>query len=94
MVLDCVGWVLQRAVDMHLRESSINSGPDDSSFLSSLRRSLANSRGVYPPVALAEICCEDLHSAAMVRRLHLIIVDLDHSRHISKRVSRQFVGAT
>ena len=65
----------QRKVDMHLRESSINSRPDDSSFMSSLRRSLVNSRGVYPPVAVAEIFCEDLHSAAMVRRLHLIVVD-------------------
>ena len=81
----------QRTVEMHLRESSINSGPDDNSFSSSVRRLLANSRGVYPPVAFAEIFCEDLHSAAMVRRLHLIVVDLDHSRHLSKRVFQQFV---
>ncbi len=80
----------QRTVEMHLREASINSGPDDCSFLASLRRSLVNARGVYPPVALAEIFCEDLHSAAMVRRLHLIVVDLDYSRHLSKRVSWQF----
>ena len=42
----------QRTVEMHLREASINSGPDDSSFLASVRRPLVNARGVYPPVAL------------------------------------------
>ena len=79
-----------RTVEVYLRESPIDSGPDDCSFLASLRRSLANARGVYPPVALAEIYCEDPRSSAKVRRLHLIVVDLARSRHIGKQVYWQF----
>ena len=80
----------QRIFEMHLREASITSGPDDSSFLSSLRRSLVNARGVYSAVALAEIYCEDLHPDVRVRRLQLIVVDLDHSRHLSRHALRLF----
>ena len=77
-----------RTVEVYLRESSIDSGPDDCSFLASLRRSLANAQGVYPPVALAEIYCENPRSSV---RLHLIVVDLAHSRRISKQVYWQFI---
>ena len=77
-----------RTVEMHLRE-----GPDDGSFLASLRRSLANARGVYPPVAFAEIYCEDSRSSAKVRRLHLIVIDLDRSRNVGKQVYWQFQQA-
>ena len=82
----------ERLLEMHLRESSITSGPDDGAFLDSLRRSLVNSRGVYPPVALAEIFCEDHHPDVRIRRLHLIVVDLDHSRYVSRRVLKQFAA--
>ncbi len=80
----------QRTVEMYLREASLDAGPDDSSFLASLRRSLAIARGVYPPVALAEIYCEDSRSSAKVRRLHLIVIDLARSRNVSKQVYWQF----
>ena len=62
-------------------------------FLDSLRRSLNTTRGVYPPVALAEIYCEDSLPSTRIRRLHLIVVDLDRSRNVSKRVYGQFQEA-
>ena len=79
-----------RTVEMHLREASIDDGPDDCSFLDSLRRSLTAARGVYPPVAFAEIYCEDSRPSTKIRRLHLIVVDLDRSRNVGKRVYWQF----
>ena len=79
-----------RMVEMHLREASIDDGPDDCSFLDSLRRSLTTARGVYPPVAFAEIYCEDSRPSTKVRRLHLIVVDLDRSRNVGKRAYWQF----
>ena len=82
-----------RTVEMFLREPSIDAGPDDGSFLASLRRSLANARGVYPPVAFAEIYCEASRSLPKIRRLHLILVDLDRSRNVGKEVYWQFQRA-
>ena len=79
-----------RTVEMYLKENSIDEGPDDCAFLDSLRRSLNTTRGVYPPVALAEIYCEDSRPSTRIRRLHLIVVDLDRSRNVSKRVYGQF----
>ena len=75
-----------RTVEMYLKETSIDEGPDDCSFLDSLRRSLNTTRGVYPPVALAEIYCEGSRSSAKIRRLHLIVIDLDRTRNVGKRV--------
>ena len=43
-----------------------------------------------PARAFAEICCEDSHSSAKVRRLHLIVIDLNRSRNVGKRVYWQF----
>ena len=51
-----------------------------------LRRSLNTPRGAYPPVAMAEIYCEDKHPLTKIRRLHLIVVDLEKTRSVSKRV--------
>ena len=82
-----------RTVEMYLKENSIDEGPDDCAFLDSLRRSLNTTRGVYPPVALAEIYCEDSRPLTRIRRLHLIVVDLDRSRNVSKRVYGQFQEA-
>ena len=79
-----------RTVEVFLKENSIDEGPDDSAFLDSLRRSLNTPRGVYPPVALAEIYCEDSRPLTRIRRLHLIVVDLDRPRNVSKRVYGQF----
>ena len=79
-----------RTVEMFLKENSIDEGPDDSAFLDSLRRSLNTTRGVYPPVALAEIYCEGSRPLTRIRRLHLIVVDLDRSQNVSKRVYGQF----
>ena len=39
-------------------------------------------RGIYPLVAFAEVCCED--SRSLIRRLHLIVIDLDRSRNVGK----------
>ena len=78
------------SVEVFLKEDCIDEGPDDSAFLASLRRSLNTPRGVYPPVALAEIYCEDSRPLTRIRRLHLIVVDLERSRNVSKRVYGQF----
>ena len=82
-----------RTVEMYLREPSIDAGPDDGSFLASLRRSITNPRGVYPPVAFAEVYCNDSCSLTKVRRLHLIVIDLDRSRNVGKQVYWQFQRA-
>ncbi len=79
---------LQRS--LRVKEQSILAGPDDAAFLSSLRRSLVNARGVYPPVALAEIYIAYHDQDAQIRRLHLVVVDLDQPRHLSRRVLQQF----
>ena len=79
-----------RTVEMYLKENSIDEGADDCSFLDSLRRSLNTTRGVYPPVALAEIYCEDSRPSAKIRRLHLIVIDLDRSWNVCKRIYWQF----
>ena len=62
-----------------LKDGSLNDGPDDEAFLQSLRRSLKTARGAYPPVALAEIYQEFKSPLTMIRRLHLMVVDLDRS---------------
>ena len=72
-----------RTVEMFLREPSIDAGPDDGSFLASLRRS----------VAFAEIYCEASRSLPKIRRLHLIVIDLDRSRNVGKDVYWQFQRA-
>ena len=75
-----------RSVEIFLKEGSIDAGPDDESFLASLRRSITNARGVYPPVAFAEIYCEAPRFQPKIRRLHLIVVDLYRSRNVGKDV--------
>ena len=75
-----------RSMEMFLKEGSIDAAPDDESFLASLRRSITNARGVYPPVAFAEIYCEAPRSQRKIRRLHLIVIDLDRTRNVGKDV--------
>ena len=72
-----------RSVEIFLKEGSIDAGPDDESFLASLRRSITNARGVYPPLAFAEIYCESTRSQPKIRRLHLIV---DRSRNVGNDV--------
>ena len=78
------------SAEVFLKEGSLNAGPDDSAFLQSLRWSLNTPRGAYPPVALAEIYREHKLPLTKIRRLHLMVVDLDRSRSVSTRVYQDF----
>ena len=80
----------QRDVSMHLRESDIVKGPDDAAFLISLQRSVSNDRGVYPPVAFAEIYRNDASTKTKIRRLHLLVVDLERTKSVSDKVYWQY----
>ena len=79
-----------RNVEMYLRETTVDAGPDDGAFLVSLRRSTTNPRGVYPPVAFAEVYCNDSCSRTKVRRLHSIVVDLERAKNVGSDVYWQF----
>ena len=78
------------SAEVFLKERTPNAGPDDSAFLQSLRWSLNTPRGAYPPVALVEIYRESKHPLTKIRRLHLIVVDLDKTWSVSKRVYQDF----
>ena len=78
------------SAEVFLKDASLGAGPDDSAFLQSLRRSLKTPRGAYPPVALAEIYCEYKLPLTKIRRLHLMVVDLDRSRSVSTHVYQDF----
>ena len=75
---------------VNLREPTVDAGPDDGAFLVSLRRSTTNPRGVYPPVAFAEVYCNDSCSLTKVRRLHSKIVDLERAKSVGSDVYWQF----
>ena len=79
-----------RDVSMHLRESNVGAGPDDAAFLISLQRSISNTRGVYPPVAFAEIYRNDASTLTKIRRLHLLVVDLERTKSVSNKVYWQY----
>ena len=81
-----------QAAEVFLKDGSLNDGPDDDAFLQSLRRSLKTARGAYPPVAWAEIYQEFKSPLTMIRRLHLMVVDLDRSRSVSPQVYRDFMN--
>ena len=83
-----------QAAEVFLKDGSLNDGPDDDAFLQSLRRSLKTARGAYPPVALAEIYQEFKSPLTMIRRLHLMVVDLDRSRSVSSQVYRDFMNCS
>ena len=80
----------QRDVKMYLREPTVEAGPDDAAFLASLRRSITNTRGVYPPVAFAEVYCSDSSTLTKIRRLHLIVVDLERAKSVGSDVYWQY----
>ena len=81
-----------QAAEVFLKDGSLNDGPDDDAFLQSLRRSLKTARGAYPPVALAEIYQEFKSPLTTIRRLHLMVVDLDRSRSVSPQVYLDFMN--
>ena len=80
----------QRDVRMHLREPTVGAGPDDAAFLTSLQRSINNTRGVYPPVAFAEIYRNDASTLTKFRRLHLLVVDLERTKSVGNKVYWQY----
>ena len=74
---------------LRLKDEDLLEAPDDSAFLRSLRFSCSRVNGVYPPLALVEAFITDDDSTPRVRRLHLIVVDLNRRRRLATRVSRQ-----
>ena len=88
----CGVHVSNQAAEVFLKDGSLNDGPDDEAFLQSLRRSLKTARGAYPPVALAEIYQEFKSPLTMIRRLHLMVVDLGRSRSVSPQVYQDFMN--
>ena len=80
----------RRDVKMHLREPTVGAGPDDAAFLTSLQRSINNTRGVYPPVAFAEIYRNDASTLTKIRRLHLLVVDLERTKSVGNKVYWQY----
>ena len=72
-----------------LKDEDLVEAPDDSAFLQSLRYSCARVNGVYPPLALVEAFIIEDDSAPRVRKLHLIVVDLNRRRRLAARVKRQ-----
>ena len=84
--------VSNQAAEVFLKDGSLNDGPDDEAFLQSLRRYLKTARGAYPPVALAEIYQEFKSPLTMIRRLHLMVVDLGRSRSVSPQVYQDFMN--
>ena len=88
----CGVHVSNQAAEVFLKDGSLNDGPDDEAFLQSLRRSLKTARGAYPPVALAEIYQEFKSPLTMIRRLHLMVVDLGRSRSVSSQVYQDFMN--
>ena len=81
------------AAEVYLKEKTIDAGPDDTSFLSSLRHSLKTLRGAYPPVAMAEVFREKGKGVTKIRRLHLIVVDLGRTKCVSQRVHHDIQAA-
>ena len=72
-----------------LKDEDLLEAPDDSAFLQSLRFSCARVNGVYPPLALVEAFITEEDSAPRVRRLHLMVVDLNRRRRLADRAMRQ-----
>ena len=74
---------------LRLKDEDLLEAPDDSAFLHSLRLSCSRVNGVYPPLALVEAFITDDDGTPRVRRLHLIVVDLNRRRRLANRISRQ-----
>ena len=49
-----------------------------------------NNRGVYPPIAFAEIYRNDASALTKIRRLHLLVVDLEKTKSVSNMVYWQY----
>ena len=74
---------------LRLKDEDLLEAPDDSALLQSLRFSCSRVNGVYPPLALVEAFITDDDCTPRVRRLHLIVVDLNRRRRLATRVSKQ-----
>ena len=75
---------------MELKAGSLAQSKDDSNFLEAFRLSATVKRGEFPPAGLVELCDEPEASAARLRRLHLVIVDLCHPRKTATRTEKHF----
>ena len=75
---------------VELKAGSLAQSRDDSNFLEAFRLFATVKTGEFPPVALVELCHAPEASAARLRRLHLVIVDLRHPRKTATRTEKLF----
>ena len=75
---------------VELKAGSLAQSRDDSNFLEAFRLSATVKTGEFPPAALVELYHEPEASAARLRRLHLVIVDLCHPRKTATRTEKHF----
>ena len=75
---------------MELKAGSLAQSRDDASFLAAFRMSTTVKTGEFPPAALVELYHEPEATAARLRRLHMVIVDLCHPRKTPTRTEKQF----
>ena len=75
---------------VELKAGSLAQSRDDSNFLGALRLSATVKTGEFPPAALVELYHEPEASAARLRRLHIVIVDLCHPRRTATRTEKHF----
>ena len=75
---------------VELKAGSLAQSRDDSNFLEAFRLSATVKTGEFPPAALVELYHEPEASAARLRRLHIVIVDLCHPRRTVTRTEKHF----
>ena len=75
---------------VELKAGSLAQSRDDSNFLEAFRLSATVKTGEFPPAALVELYHEPEASAARLRRLHIVIVDLCHPRRTATRTEKHF----
>ena len=75
---------------VELKAGSLAQTRDDSNFLEAFRLSATVKTGEFPPAALVELYHEPEASAARLRRLHIVIVDLCHPRRTVTRTEKHF----
>ena len=75
---------------VELKAGSLAQSRDDSNFLEAFRLSATVKKGEFPPAALVELYHEPEASAARLRRLHIVIVDLCHPRRTATRTEKRF----
>ena len=75
---------------VELKAGSLAQSREDSNFLEAFRLSATVKTGEFPPAALVELYHEPEASAARLRRLHIVIVDLCHPRRTATRTEKHF----